>query len=83
MEGASTYLLTQGVLGVACLVLGAVVVQREKKIDKLQTRIDELQESRRVDAVETREQVTSILPNLSQSLQNISDKIEISKRKGR
>ena len=83
MEGAATFLLTQGVLGVATVVLGAVVVSREKKIDKLQSRIDELQEARRLDAVETREQVTSILPNLSQSLQNISDKIEISKEKGR
>lgn len=79
MEGAANFLLTQGVLGVACVVLGIVVMRLYSKTEKLQLKIDDLQEARRLDAVETREQVTSILPNLSQSIQNISDKIEISK----
>lgn len=40
------------------------------------TTINTLQESRRLDAVETRTEVTSVLPGISQSLLHISDKIE-------
>lgn len=83
MEGAATYLLTQGVLGVVALVLGAVILKLYAKTESQQKRIDELQESRRLDAVEVRTEVTSVLPGISQSLQNISDKIEISKERGR
>lgn len=79
MADLSTYLFTQGVLGVATLVEGLVIVKLYGTIDKKQSKIDELQEARRLDAVETRTDVTSVLPGISQSLKNISDKIEISK----
>lgn len=79
MEGTTTFLLTQGVLGVSCLVLGVVVVKLYNKTERLEKEKSDLQEARRLDAVETRTDVTSVLPGISQSLQNISDKIEISK----
>lgn len=75
----SSYLLSQGALGVAVLVLGIVVNRLYSKTEKLEKEKDDLQEARRLDAVESRTEVTSLLPGISQSLQNISDKIEISK----
>lgn len=75
----SSYFLSQGVLGAVVLVLGVVVTRLYNKIEKLEKDKDELQEARRLDAVESRTEVTSLLPGISQSLQNISDKIEISK----
>ncbi len=82
-EDISTYLFTQGVLGVACLVLGIVCVKLYNKTERLEKEKTELLEARRLDAVETRTQVTSVLPGISQSLQNISDKIEISRKSGK
>lgn len=85
MENVSTYLFTQGILGVVVLVLGFVCLKLYAKTERLEKEKTDLMELRRVDAVETRTDVTSLLPGISQSLQNISDKIEISKnaRKGR
>lgn len=79
----SSYFLSQGVLGAVVLVLGVVVIRLYNKIEKLEKDKDELQEARRLDAVESRTEVTSLLPGISQSLQNISDKIEISKQSRR
>lgn len=75
----SSYLLSQGVLGLAVLVLGIVVIRLYNKIERMEKEKDDLQEARRLDAVASRTEVTSMLPGISQSLQNISDKIEISK----
>lgn len=83
MESIGTYLLTQGILGVVAFVEAIVIIRLYSKTEKMETRMSELQEARRLDAVETRTDVTSILPGISQSLQNISDKIEISKESGR
>lgn len=82
-EPISTYLLTQGVLGLAVLILGFVCMKLYAKTERLEKEKTDLMELRRVDAVETRTDVTSMLPGISQSLQNISDKIEISKRSGK
>lgn len=46
MEGVGTYLLTQGVLGVAVLALGTVVVYQQKKLDKKDEKIQQLQDFR-------------------------------------
>lgn len=83
MGEATEYFLRQGILGVLVVILVGVVAFLYKKTEKLQGKIDGLMEARRLDAIETREQVTSILPGISQSLTNISDKIEISKVRGR
>lgn len=76
----------QGGLGVTAgifiwLYLGERKDHRQDSKD-YQATISTLQNARRDDAVETRNEVTSILPGISQSLQNISDKITISKRSG-
>lgn len=80
MDAVSTFFFSQGILGVLVLVLGVVVLRLYGKTEKLQKEKEELLEARRIDAKDTAQQVTSILPNLSQTLQNISDKIEISKQ---
>lgn len=80
MEGATTYLLTQGVLGVVCLGLVAALIKIYSELKDERKKNADLQEARRLDAVEVRTDVTSMLPGISQSLQNISDKIEISKK---
>lgn len=79
MEGIGTFFLTQGVLGAVVLVEGLVIIRLYGKTERLEQEKSNLQEARRLDAVETRKEVTSILPGISQSLENISDKIEISK----
>jgi hypothetical protein len=83
MDGVTAYLLTQGILGVVALVEGIVVLRLYNKTERLEKEKSDLQEARRLDAVETRTDVTSILPGISQSLQNISDKIEISRSNAR
>lgn len=80
MGDFTTYFFTQGILGVIVLVLGIVVIRLYGKTEKLEKEKGDLQEARRLDAVESRTEVTSLLPGISQSLENISDKIEISKQ---
>lgn len=79
MENVPNFLFTQGILGIVVLVEGFVILKLYSQIQTLLQRISDLQEARRLDAVETRTDVTSILPGISQALANISDKIEISK----
>jgi hypothetical protein len=79
MDGVTAYLLTQGILGVVALVERIVIIRLYNKNERQEKEKGDLQEARRLDAVETRTDVTSILPGISQSLQNISDKIEISR----
>lgn len=87
IPGVTNYFFTQGILGIIVIVLTIVIVKiynsREKeRIDHqietkaLQKEKESLMEARRVDAVETRTEVTSILPGIAQSLLHISDKIE-------
>lgn len=83
MDNLSTYLFTQGVLGVVVLVEGIVILKLYAKTERLEKEKSDLQEARRLDAVETRTDVTSILPGISQALTNISDKIEISQQSKR
>lgn len=81
MEDIPSFLIGYGPLGVAALIEGIVILRLYNKTEKLEKEKSDIQELRRLDAVETRNDVTSVLPGISQSLQNISDKIEISKRK--
>lgn len=79
-------LLKQGSLGVVAAIFLWLYLGEKKDHkatrDEVKAVVKEketLMEARRVDAVETRTDVTSMLPVISQSLQNISDKITISK----
>lgn len=82
-EGAVTFFLTQGVLGIIVVVLTVVVQRLYAKTERLEKEKFDLQEARRLDAVETSKGVTSVLPGISDSLHNISEKIEISKESKR
>lgn len=45
-DGVTSYLLTQGVLGVACIVLGIVIIYQQKKLDRKEEKIEQLQQAR-------------------------------------
>jgi hypothetical protein len=79
MQDVPTFLLTQGVLGVACLVLGMVVAKLYTKNEKLQERIDTLQELRISEGRETLKEVTDIVQGNSQSNRILAEKIEVGK----
>lgn len=79
MEGSAPILFQYGLAGVVILAQSGVIVALYKELrEERKGKIDQM-EARRIDAVEGREQVTSVLPGITQSLQNIYDKIEISK----
>lgn len=83
MDGAYTVLFQYGLAGVVILGLALVVRQLYNDNQKLHGIIQELQESRRQDAQETVEKVTQPLSGISQTLQLIYDKLQISKRGAR
>lgn len=72
-------LVKQGAFGVVAALFFWLYLQERKEHKETRKEKDVLQEARRLDAVETRTDVTSVLPGISQALQNISDKIEISR----
>lgn len=80
MEGVSSYLLTQGVLGVACLVLGFVCVKLYNKNERLQERIEELHELRLSDSKEVRKEVTAVVQGNSENMRVFTEKIEVVQR---
>lgn len=47
--GISNYLFTQGVLGIAVLALGIVVIYQQKKLDRKDDKIEALQDARVAD----------------------------------
>ena len=79
-EPLSTYLLTQGGLGVACLVLGGVVVYLQRRLDRKEMRIDELQSQRLQDIRELGEETTKVVSDFSQNIRILTEKIEVRKR---
>lgn len=82
MENVATYLFTQGVLGV---VVAALIIDRSgiiKKTDRLQEKIDELQDLRLADTKEVAKEVTSVLQANTQSNLILAEKIEIAKNSG-
>lgn len=83
MPDLNTYLFSQGVLGVACLVLGIVCVKLYNKTDRQQQRIEELQNLRLADSKEVNKEVTEVLQGNSQSSRILAEKIEAGKRGNR
>ena len=83
MENLPAYFLSQGVLGVAVLVLGLVIRSIYGELKEERKKNSDLQEARRLDVIETRDQVTTVLSGISQNLESISDKIEIAQLQGR
>ena len=88
-DGAITYLFTQGVLGVACIVLGWVAVKLYNKNERLQNDKDTLQrekeaiiEARRVESNSTTKEVLEVLQSNSQSNTLLAAKIEAVKSNG-
>jgi len=77
--GVSTYLLTQGVLGVAVIVLGFVVSKLYNKTERLEKEKSDLAESRRLDDKEQIEKITLIVQENTQSNRILAEKIEVGK----
>ena len=81
MPNIESYLLTQGVLGVACIMLGYVCVKLYDKNEKLQARIEELHEIRLKDSQDITKEVTQVLNGNSQNMAILSEKFEVAKRR--
>lgn len=78
MSGApdlTTYLLTQGVLGVACVALGVAVI-------KLYNKVQELQEARLQDSKDTTKEVITVVQGNTQANLLLAAKIESGKKEG-
>lgn len=80
MQDVPTYLLTQGVLGVAVLVLGYVVAKLYNKTERLEKEKTDLMEARRVDTIQTLEKVTEVMQTNSQTNRLLAEKIEAGKQ---
>lgn len=80
-NGIAAYLFTQGVLGVAVLVLGWVCVKLYNKTERQQTRIEELQDLRLTDSKDITKDVTTVLQGNSQSNYILAEKIEAARGK--
>lgn len=80
MPDVNTYLFSQGVLGVACLVLGIVCVKLYNKTDRLEKDKTDLMEARRVDTVQTLEKITEVMQTNSQTNRLLAEKIEAGKQ---
>lgn len=74
-----TYLVTQGVLGVACLILGLVVWKLYNKTERLEKEKSDLMELRRVDALEAFNKIVEVVENNSQTNRLLTEKIELGK----
>lgn len=79
MEGVSTYLVTQGVLGIAVLVLGYVVNKLYNKTEQLEREKSEIAEARRLDDKEQFEMLTQLIQDFTQSNRILTEKIEVMK----
>lgn len=79
MENATTYLFTQGVLGVVVVALVTVCIKLYNKVERQQLRIEELQDLRLADSKEVTKDVTAVLQGNSQSNALLAAKIEIAK----
>ena len=76
----NTFLISQGVLGVAVLVLGFVVAKLYSKTERLEKEKSDLMEARRLDSIETLKQVTEVMQTNSQTNRLLAEKIEAGKR---
>lgn len=83
MDGLTSYLFTQGVLGIGCAVLGWVCIKLYNKNEKLQAEKDALQkekediiDARRLDSVQVTREVMEVLQSNSQNSALLAAKIE-------
>lgn len=85
--GVTNYLLTQGVLGIACIVLGFTIwklyndnkrLQAEK--DVLTKQMIEIIDARRVEDKATTTEVLTVLSNNTQTNRILAEKIEAAKQ---
>lgn len=81
-EQITTYLLTQGVLGVVCVALIYVCIKLYNKTERQQARIEELHELRLQDSREIQKEITGVLEGNSQSNRILAEKIEVGKARG-
>lgn len=79
MENGTTYLFTQGVLGVVVVALSTVCIKLYNKSERQQLRIEELQDLRLDDSKQVTKDVTDVLQGNSQNMRVLSEKIEIAK----
>lgn len=79
MEVGTTYLFTQGVLGIVVVALCTVCIKLYNKTEKQQLRIEELQDLRLEDSKQITKDVTDVLQGNSQNMRVLSEKIEIAK----
>lgn len=89
MDQISTYLFTQGVLGVAVFVLGWVCIKLYNKTEKLQAEKDLIQrekealiEARRLDSVQSVKDYATIVQDNTQTNALLGAKIEAVKATG-
>lgn len=78
MAGApdlTTYLLTQGVLGVACIALSIACI-------KLYNKLQEVQDARLQDSKDVTKEVTTVIQSNTQSNLVLAAKIEAGKKEG-
>jgi len=67
-DGITTYLFTQGVLGVLCIALGAVCIKLYKKVEQLQ-------DARLADSKEVTKEVTAVVSGNTNAMNLFSAKI--------
>ncbi len=79
MEAGTTYLFTQGVLGIVVVALSTVCIKLYNKSEKQQLRIEELQDLRLEDTKQLTKDVTDVVQGNSQNMRVLSEKIEIAK----
>lgn len=79
MPDFTTYLFTQGVLGVACVALAIVCItlykSREADRKEWRAEVKELNALRLQDSKDVAEKVTVVLDNTSQNVRILSEKI--------
>lgn len=81
MGDATTYLFTQGILGIVAVVLSTVCIKLYNKTERQETRIQELQDLRLEDSKEVTRDVTAVLQGNAQSNRILAEKIEIAKKR--
>lgn len=82
-EGITTYLFTQGVLGVVVIGLIVVVVKLYNKVERLEKEKVAILEAWRAETKEDGKDALDIVKGNSQSLIYIADKIEAGKANSR
>lgn len=82
-EPVSAYLLTQGALGVAVLVLGFVVAKLYSKVERLEQEKTQLLVTQNTEVKKMLVDTTSLGLQTAQSLAILTEKIEVNKRYGK